>query len=94
MFKFFAERKAKLHAREYRRGWDFAAGRILEDGAELAIAILEQNVECSRSFGDHTPFDVGIEAAIAKTQGRSYFSATGTLLNADGSRSIFDDVDR
>jgi len=29
-----------------------------------------------------------------KTQGKNYFAEDGTLMNADGTRSIFDDVDQ
>lgn len=33
------------------------------------------------------------EANARKSQGKCYFSEDGTLMNANGTRSIFDDVD-
>lgn len=35
-----------------------------------------------------------VDAIIAKAKGNGYFDKDGTLRNADGSRSIFDDVDK
>lgn len=32
-------------------------------------------------------------ANVRKIQGKCYYSADGTLMNANGTRSIFDDVD-
>lgn len=66
MFKFLKERKAQQRATKYRRGWDFAAGRILEDGPQVAIAVLSANVETSRSFDSYDSFDEGVEAAIKR----------------------------
>lgn len=69
MFKFFARRKQTRLKREHRRGFDFACGRIIDDGAEIAIPILIGHVECVRHFGNHGPFDEGVEAAIKRWEG-------------------------
>lgn len=69
MFKFIQDwlanqREARIRA-SMEAGWDFAAGKILEDG-DLAIKVLESAVRYSKDMGDYGPFDAGIEAAILK----------------------------
>lgn len=63
ILKALAERKARKLANLNRRGYDYAAGRLLEDG-DTAIAILENQVDSSRTFGDYNEFDKGIERAL------------------------------
>lgn len=63
ILKLFANRKAKRAADLRRRGFDYAAGRLLEDGA-AAIEILEQHATNSRDFGDYNEFDEGVTLAI------------------------------
>ena len=46
-----------------RRGYDYAAGRMLKDG-DCAVGILRQQVESSRDFKSYNEFDAGIEQAI------------------------------
>lgn len=65
MFAFFRNRKARQRANLRRRGFDYAAGRLLEDGPP-AVELLEQQVDSSRCFGDYNEFDEGICDAIRK----------------------------
>lgn len=61
--KALAECKARKLANLNRCGYDYAAGRLLEDG-DTAIGILENQVDSSRTFGDYDEFDKGIERAL------------------------------
>lgn len=54
----------KSRETEERRGFDFAAGRMLEDG-NLAIVILEQHVQEAKDFNSYDLFDKGIQRAIS-----------------------------
>lgn len=58
-----AARKARKLANLKRRGYDYAAGRLLSDG-DCAVSILENQIDSSRTFGDYNEFDKGIEEAL------------------------------
>jgi len=76
-----AARKARQLANLKRRGFDYAAGRMLEDGLE-ARKILKQKVAESKDFGTYNEFDKGIQEAILKfkeTLNKEY----GKLSSAD-----------
>lgn len=60
-----AELKAGRLLALKRRGFDYAAGRLLKDG-HTALAALKQQVSMARDFGSYNEFDKGIEEAIAK----------------------------
>lgn len=65
----------------------------------MALSALEVAQRFCNSFtADECPDTVAVpinEAVntLRKYLGKSYFAKDGTLLNADGTRSIFDDVD-
>ena len=59
----FEARKARARENLRRRGYDYAAGRMLQDGIE-ARTILKQQVQSSKDFGGYNEFDKGIEDAI------------------------------
>lgn len=73
MFKFLERRRLKRNAELYRAGWDFAAGRLLEAGDFIAEAIeyLENGVDTSRTFGEYSRFDEGVEDAMKMHRERS-----------------------
>lgn len=58
-----AARKARQLANLKRRGYDYAAGRLLYDG-DCAVSILENQVDSSRTFGDYNEIEQGIEEAL------------------------------
>lgn len=58
----YRENKA---AKERRRGWDYAAGMLLEDnGSDIVVQELKQRILTAAVFGDVTWFDIGIKAAL------------------------------
>lgn len=65
MFAFIRNHKARQRANLRRRGFDYAAGRLLQDGSSV-VELLEQQVDSSRCFGDCNEFDEGICDAIRK----------------------------
>lgn len=56
---------ARLMEDRYNNGYDYAAGRLLREGA-AAIAILEQEVANATDFKTNDEFDVGIKDALKK----------------------------
>ncbi|EIF30917.1 hypothetical protein BCh11DRAFT_06429 [Burkholderia sp. Ch1-1] len=48
----------------------------------------------ARLFEDVTPSPADKNAEMLRSHGLSYYAPDGTFMNADGTRSIFDDVDQ
>lgn len=63
--KFIDRMKERSRLRRRAEGYEYAAGCLLKDG-QAAIDMLESHVATMRDFGDYTPFDEGVEAAIKR----------------------------
>lgn len=64
MFGYFKERKRRRQAERFQFGYDYAAGRLLDSGGDVAEELTRQT-ECARHFKDYDDFDRGIDKAIA-----------------------------
>lgn len=63
------------------------------------VPMLERLLKLRSSYGYgvlQQAMDIGREAiaCVRKSQGKCYYAPDGTLMNPDGTRSIFDDVDQ
>lgn len=63
-------------------------------GAIEAARILAESAKASRpGFVSLKPLPPGVVAGASVNDSGGYYAADGTFMNADGTRSIFDDVD-
>lgn len=69
MNKLFRRWEDKQNENLKRRGFDFAAGRLLEDGFK-AVPLLEQHIETAQEFGSYSQFDKGVLDAIRKFESK------------------------
>jgi len=75
-----------------------AADELVRKAAPLLLEALEDAMQWFSKLKDWSgvgdPNVKMYSKAIALAKGKNYFAEDGTLMNADGTRSVFDDVDQ